>query len=85
MDRIGKYPIMSTYDKNPESIMDEFSHTQSSNSEINGLYLSTEKDGKTLLFPKAELPADFDPRQRDWYQSALKVGPTDGKLTERNL
>lgn len=72
LDRISKYPIMSTYDKNPESIMDEFSHTQSSSSEINGLYLGTEKDGKTLIFPKADLPADFDPRQRDWYQSALK-------------
>ncbi|MGE7685225.1 cache domain-containing protein [Peribacillus simplex] len=72
LDRIGKYPIMSTYGKNPESIIDEFSHTQSSSSEINGLYLGTEKNGKTLIFPKAELPADFDPRQRDWYQSALK-------------
>ena len=73
MDRISKYPIMIVlHDKNPESIMAEFSHTQSSSSEINGLYIGTEKDGKTLIFPKADLPADFDPRQRDWYQSALK-------------
>ncbi|MGG4265985.1 methyl-accepting chemotaxis protein [Peribacillus simplex] len=72
LDRIVKYPIMSKFDKYPESIMDEFSNTQSSNSEINSLYIGTEKDGKTLIFPKAELPADFDPRQRDWYQSALK-------------
>ncbi|MFY0779253.1 methyl-accepting chemotaxis protein [Peribacillus simplex] len=72
LDRIGKYPIMSTYDKNLESIMDEFSYTQSSNSEINGIYLGTEKDGKAFIFPKTELPADYDPRQRDWYQSALK-------------
>ncbi|MDW7613972.1 methyl-accepting chemotaxis protein [Peribacillus simplex] len=72
LDRIGKYPIMSNFDKYPESIMDEFYHTQSSNSEINSLYIGTEKDGKTLIFPKAELQADFDPRQRDWYQSALK-------------
>ncbi|MFD9627588.1 methyl-accepting chemotaxis protein [Peribacillus muralis] len=72
LDRISKYPSMSTYEKDPESIFDEFSHTQSSNSEINGLYLGTEKEGKTIIFPKAELPADFDPRQREWYQSALK-------------
>lgn len=72
LDRIGKYPIMSTYDKNLESIMNEFSYTQSSNSEINGIYLGTEKDGKAFIFPKTELPADYDPRQRDWYQSALK-------------
>lgn len=72
LDRIGKYPIMSTYDRNLESIMDEFSYTQSSNSEINGIYLGTEKDGKAYIFPKTELPADYDPRQRDWYQSALK-------------
>ncbi|MGE7186733.1 methyl-accepting chemotaxis protein [Peribacillus sp. NPDC006672] len=72
LDRIGKYPIMSNFDKYPESIMNEFSNTQSSNSEINSLYIGTEKDGKILIFPKAELPADFDPRQRDWYQSALK-------------
>ncbi|MGE7762833.1 methyl-accepting chemotaxis protein [Peribacillus sp. NPDC097895] len=72
LDRMSKYPIMGAYAKNPDSIISEFSNTQSSNSEINGLYLGTEKDGKTLIFPKAELPADFDPRQREWYQSALK-------------
>ncbi|WP_340372700.1 methyl-accepting chemotaxis protein [Peribacillus sp. FSL E2-0218] len=72
LDRLSKYPRMSTYEKDPESIIDEFSHTQSSNSEINGLYLGTEKGGKTIIFPKAELPADFDPRQREWYQAALK-------------
>ncbi|WP_285768580.1 methyl-accepting chemotaxis protein [Peribacillus sp. SI8-4] len=72
LDRISKYPRMSAYEKDPESIFDEFSHTQSSNSEINGLYLGTEKEGKTIIFPKAELPADFDPRQREWYQTALK-------------
>ncbi|MFD6207598.1 methyl-accepting chemotaxis protein [Peribacillus sp. NPDC060253] len=72
LDRMSKYPIMGAYDKNPDSIISEFSNTQSSNSEINGLYLGTENDGKTLIFPKAELPADFDPRQREWYQSALK-------------
>lgn len=72
LDRISSYPSMVTYEKKPESIIDEFSHTQSSNSEINGLYLGTQKEGKTIIFPKAELPADFDPRQREWYQSALK-------------
>ncbi|MGE6377663.1 methyl-accepting chemotaxis protein [Peribacillus muralis] len=72
LDRISNYPSMVTYEKKPESIIDEFSHTQSSNSEINGLYLGTQKEGKTVIFPKAELPDDFDPRQREWYQSALK-------------
>ncbi|MGM1033323.1 MAG: cache domain-containing protein [Bacillota bacterium] len=72
MDRISKYPFMISYDKNLESIMDEFSYTQTSNSEINGIYLGTEKDGKAFIFPRNELPADYDPRQRDWYQSALK-------------
>ncbi|MDP9743080.1 UNVERIFIED_ORG: hypothetical protein QFZ59_004910 [Bacillus sp. B2I3] len=72
LDRISKYPIMVSYDKNLESIMDEFSYTQTSNSEINGIYLGTEKDGKAFIFPETELPADYDPRQRDWYQSALK-------------
>ncbi|MFE4076793.1 cache domain-containing protein [Peribacillus sp. YIM B13477] len=72
LDRISKYPIMISYDKNLESIMDEFSYTQTSNSEINGIYLGTEKDGKAFIFPETELPADYDPRQRDWYQSALK-------------
>ncbi|MGE7877764.1 methyl-accepting chemotaxis protein [Peribacillus muralis] len=72
LDRISNYPSMVIYEKKPESIIDEFSHTQSSNSEINGLYLGTQKEGKTVIFPKAELPDDFDPRQREWYQSALK-------------
>lgn len=72
LDRISKYPIMNSFNKDPESIMAEFSTTHSSNEEINGLYIATEKEGKTLIFPKTVLPVNFDPRQRDWYQAALK-------------
>ena len=59
--------------------MDEFSHTQSSNSEINGLYLSTEKDGKTLLFPKAELPADFRPKTKGLVSIRIEGWPNRRK------
>ncbi|WP_139488932.1 methyl-accepting chemotaxis protein [Brevibacillus dissolubilis] len=35
------------------------------------LYVGTES-GKMFTEPKADLPADFDPRQREWYKRALE-------------
>ena len=72
LNRMSKYGTMTTPNKDTNTIMTEFANTQSSNEEINGLYMGTEKEGNTIIFPKASLPADFDPRQRDWYQAALK-------------
>lgn len=72
LNRMSQYENMTTYNRDSDSIMTEFSNTQTTNEEINGLYIGTEKEGKTFIFPRTDLPADFDPRQRDWYQAALK-------------
>ncbi|MFJ7746470.1 methyl-accepting chemotaxis protein [Peribacillus sp. NPDC097295] len=72
LNRMSKYGTMAAPNKDINTIMTEFANTQSTNEEINGLYMGTEKDGNTIIFPKASLPADFDPRERDWYQAALK-------------
>lgn len=45
-------------------------------SDVTSIYLGTEK-GEMFLYPKANLPADFDPRKRDWYIEAVK----NNKLT----
>ncbi|AZN38271.1 methyl-accepting chemotaxis protein [Paenibacillus albus] len=60
-------------------------HTQ-----VDTAYLGTSK-GEMLLSPQQELPADFDPRTRPWYESAMKangqivitepyINATDGKV-----
>lgn len=72
LNRMSMYGTMAAPNKDTNTIMTEFANTQSTNEEINGLYMGTEKDGNTIIFPKASLPADFDPREQDWYQAALK-------------
>ncbi|OES46304.1 methyl-accepting chemotaxis protein [Domibacillus iocasae] len=37
--------------------------------EVTNIYFGVE-DGTTLIMPEIELPADFDPRERDWYTQA---------------
>ncbi|MFJ7849264.1 methyl-accepting chemotaxis protein [Peribacillus sp. NPDC097224] len=72
LDRISKDMAMTTPHSDADSILTEFTNTQTTNEEIISLYMGTEKEGQTIIFPKAYLPGDFDPRQQDWYQEALK-------------
>ncbi|WP_331435147.1 cache domain-containing protein [Bacillus sp. SA1-12] len=37
--------------------------------EVQTIYVGT-VDGRMITYPKMELPADFDPRERPWYQEA---------------
>ena len=53
-------------------IMKEFEQTTIHNSSIGSLYFGVEKTGDTILYPKTELPKDYDPRKRPWYQQAEK-------------
>ncbi|MCZ8523912.1 methyl-accepting chemotaxis protein [Paenibacillus caseinilyticus] len=41
--------------------------------DIIAAYVGTEQ-GKMYVSPKEDLPPDFDPRQRPWYQDAMKQG-----------
>lgn len=58
-------------------IMKEFEQTTIHNPSIGSLYFGVEKTGDTILYPKTELPKDYDPRKRPWYQQAEK---NPGKL-----
>lgn len=40
-------------------------------SDVTNIYLGTEK-GDMFVYPRAALPAGFDPRKRDWYIEAVK-------------
>jgi methyl-accepting chemotaxis protein len=44
--------------------------TQNTDENIQTMYYGTETR-KFLLYPEANLPADFDPRGRDWYKESL--------------
>jgi methyl-accepting chemotaxis protein len=43
-------------------------------------YLGRADDGEFIVYPRLELPADFDPRQRPWYKDAIAAASTT--LTE---
>lgn len=58
----------STYDE--AAIEMTLSKIQSSFKNFSVVYVGT-AEGKMLLAPKIELPADFDPRTRPWYKDAL--------------
>ncbi|MGE7602732.1 methyl-accepting chemotaxis protein [Peribacillus sp. NPDC097675] len=72
LNRMSKYGTMTTPTKDTDRILSEFANTQSTNKEINGVYMGTEKEGNIIIFPKASFPTDFDSRKREWYQAALK-------------
>ncbi|TCD20769.1 methyl-accepting chemotaxis protein [Pseudomonas sp. IC_126] len=46
-------------------------------------YLGRADDGEFIVYPRLELPADFDPRQRPWYKDAISAASTT--LTEPYL
>ncbi|MGI1658309.1 MAG: methyl-accepting chemotaxis protein [Desulfitobacterium sp.] len=56
--------------KNPDnqSILDDFVKTHP---DLLSSYLGT-NEGVTIISPQAELPEDFDPRQRTWYKMAME-------------
>ncbi|MBA1280153.1 methyl-accepting chemotaxis protein [Stutzerimonas stutzeri] len=46
-------------------------------------YLGRADDGEFIVYPRLELPADFDPRERPWYKDAISAASTT--LTEPYL
>lgn len=52
-------------------VVEPLNQYQSLHRELMHTYVGTEK-GAMLIAPKVELPRDFDPRQRPWYQQAMK-------------
>ena len=54
---------------NLSTLLDSFKNIEDTHSDVGTTYVGTE-DGKTFVYPHVNLPADFDPRTRDWYTKA---------------
>jgi methyl-accepting chemotaxis protein len=60
------------YQASNAPLLKEFEETAKSNKAIMNIYLGTEEDAKMVIYPSQELPSDYDPRTRPWYQDAVK-------------
>lgn len=50
-------------------MMKSFENFIDSYGDVTNIYLGT-KNGDVFIYPKTDLPPDFDPRKRDWYMEA---------------
>lgn len=79
---LNKYEFMVNYlaaDANVKGVMNPennswmlkvFEGFRTQDAELMNVYIGTE-EGKFFLQPPADLPADYDPRQRPWYKDAV--------------
>lgn len=79
---LNKYEFMVNYlaaDANVKGVMNPennpwmlkvFEGFRAQDGELMNVYIGTE-EGKFFLQPPADLPADYDPRKRPWYQDAV--------------
>jgi methyl-accepting chemotaxis protein len=61
---------LKSYKGNEELLLKSFQETKQSNKSIHSIYFGT-KSGETIQFPNTDLPDDFDPRTRPWYETAV--------------
>ncbi|RSK28317.1 methyl-accepting chemotaxis protein [Bacillus sp. HMF5848] len=66
------------YQKSP--ILNKFKEITDSNPRIKNIYFGT-SDGEMILYPTQDLPSDFDPRVRPWYEKA-KANPNEVVWTD---
>ncbi|MFW5790703.1 MAG: methyl-accepting chemotaxis protein, partial [Bacillota bacterium] len=64
-----------------EEMFADFNYAIDVNSDLLHIYLGTE-DGEMHIRPETELPEDFDPRDRPWYQEAREVDQGEAIWTE---
>lgn len=60
-----------------DEVFQTLGYAQKSDSSILGVYIGLE-DKQTILYPKTQLAADYDPTARDWYKDAMS---NRGQLT----
>lgn len=53
-------------------LLKEFEQTTENDSTIYSLYMGLAENGEMIMYPHAELDADYDPRERDWYTLAME-------------
>jgi methyl-accepting chemotaxis protein len=72
------FNVTDVLSKKPEELKYTFNalgNVKDSHSDIANVYIGTHNK-KMFLYPETELPADYDPTSRPWYQEAVKQGKT---------
>lgn len=74
VNRFSNDPKLKNYknEGNIEEILEMYEQNAKSNEAIINMYMGTSETGEMILYPHADLPADFDARTRPWYQKALE-------------
>ncbi|MBP1905395.1 methyl-accepting chemotaxis protein [Paenibacillus turicensis] len=54
-----------------ESLLNSFKQYIALHPEVTQIYYGSKK-GEFIQYPDSELPSDFDPRKREWYQTAIQ-------------
>ena len=73
VERVADEPGMSEPIAFEADLLKEFEQTTKHDSTIYSLYMGLEENGAMIMYPAAELDADYDPRERDWYNLAMKT------------
>lgn len=63
--------------KEANLVREYFAETVEETTGFTNAYVAPEKTGETVMYPNVELPADIDPRDRDWYKAATEA---DGEM-----
>ncbi|RFU62681.1 methyl-accepting chemotaxis protein [Bacillus sp. V59.32b] len=70
INRFADKQELINYKTDKEYIFKEFEDTVKSNPAIMNIYIGTETT-EMYIYPEQELPDDYDPRTRPWYQDAI--------------
>jgi methyl-accepting chemotaxis protein len=62
---------VQTYQGNEVALLDAFGETAEAEGAISNVYLGT-ANKEMILYPQTDLPGDYDPTTRPWYQDAVK-------------
>ncbi|SFA81576.1 MULTISPECIES: methyl-accepting chemotaxis protein [unclassified Bacillus (in: firmicutes)] len=62
---------VKNYNTNREAILNDFKAKIESDKTITNIYMGTEETAEMILYPHAELPADYNPKERPWYTDAI--------------
>jgi methyl-accepting chemotaxis protein len=71
INRYANKDELKVYDQNKEIILKDFGEMAKSDKSIMNIYFGTATTGEMLLYPHADLPNDYDPRERPWYKDAI--------------
>ncbi|MFD2669986.1 methyl-accepting chemotaxis protein [Marinicrinis sediminis] len=93
IDLISEKTIPSNFtysDSSVQALLNEFERFHAMDTDTLNLYLGT-AEGEMILYPVQELPGDYDPRTRPWYEDAIErkgeiiwtapyINATDGQV-----